>query len=133
MAFLLFTSPSTPNQQSDEEKLKTTYFARNGKITVTPKGKAIGLDINYQGKMVPFRVQNYLIEIDTPLSTPFSPQEGTLKGTIQIPIYCPDGPAGKEITKSIAAQSFNTTSPVKIPAELFPPDRDVSSKKTKKH
>ena len=87
MALLLITSPSAPSEQSDEEKLKGTYFAQSGTITATTVGISTKMLIRSQGKSLSFRKQSLRLIIDAKLVTPFNTQETSLSGAIEIPIY----------------------------------------------
>ena len=86
MGFLLTTSPTTPNERSDEEKLKTTYFAQTGSLTFSADGASKLLELKNQGKKLQFKLQMMKCEFDAQLVTPFNASPGSLKGTIVFPL-----------------------------------------------
>ena len=108
LAFLLFTSPATLNNQSDEAKLKGTYFSQSGTAKLQEKGKSQILETSFQGKRVAFMRQTMKLELNTSLSTPFNAQENSLKGDIEFPVYTPYGPAAEAIAKKMARDSFTS-------------------------
>lgn len=132
LALLLFTSPFTPNEQNDEEKLKGTYFAQSGTLTVTPKGKPKLIGVRSQGKNVNFKKQTMTVDFKAGLATPFNAQENNLKGTIEFPVYWPSGKQAEKLTQKIATDSLGGMGPVPSPDGL-PYNRDVagSTKKDK--
>jgi len=106
IALLLFTSPQTPTEQSDEEKLKGTFFAQSGKLIITPAGKSDTLSVRYQGKMLNFKKQNFTVKLDAALVTPFNSSENSLKGEITFPIYTAKGKAAEALIRKIAGDSL---------------------------
>lgn len=126
MALLLFTSPSTPNEQSDEEKLKGTFFSQTGSVTLTPKGKASVVGVRYQGKNVNFKTQTMSLEFKASLVTPFNSQENGLTGTIDFPVYSPHGREATELAKKIAAESMGGMAPPEDPEGLSTHNRSVA-------
>lgn len=129
MAFLLFTSPDTPNDQGDEEKLKTTYFAKSGNISITPHGKSKNVEVRLQNKKAIFKVQLLELTLDVKLSTPFNAQENTLTGKVEMPLYWPSDKVAKEYARKVAAESLGNAGAVPTPQTPSPlkPPRDMAS------
>jgi len=126
-ALFLFTSPKTPNEQTDEDKLKSTFFAPTGTVVVTPQGKFAMVRIRSQGRKYNFAVQVMRMEFSATLSTPFNPQENTLRGSIEVPIYAPYGKGAKLLTEKIAQDVLgNRVGPLPSSEGLNTHNRDVA-------
>jgi hypothetical protein len=133
-ALMLFTSPSSPVEQSDEEKLKSTYFAQAGTLVLAPEGKPKFIDVHAQGKRLTFRMQLVSMEIDTKLVTPFNAQEASLNGTVEFPIYWSEDRSGDLLAKQIASESFGIAGSISVldePADS--PRRPASRRSRRKH
>ena len=89
MALLLFTSPSAPADQSDEEKLKGTFFAQSGTITASTVGISTKVVIRSQGKSLSFRKQSLRLIVEAKLATPFNTQETDLRAPSSSPSIGP--------------------------------------------
>lgn len=131
LGLLLFTSPSTPSEQGDEDKLKGTYFAQSGTIALTPLGSAEKLEVRSQGRIVGFKSQTVRLEIDALLATPFTTQETTLKGSIELPLYWPVGKEAKAMTRRIAADSLGTAPALPGPEGLTTHKREIAGSNKK--
>jgi len=107
IAFMLFTSPSTSNDRSDEEKLKGTLFAQGGSLTFTPKSEFVMKERPYQRGKMQFKVMLVEVKFDAELATPFNTQKGSLKGSVQLPLYVPYGKAAEEIARQLASSSLS--------------------------
>ncbi len=126
IGLLLFTSPQTPTEQSDEEKLKRTYFAQSGKFVATPKGKPELLSVRYQGKTLNFRKFTYSARIEAQLVTPFNSQENSLKGDIEFPVYTAKGKAAEGLIRKIAGESLGGLAPAPTNEAISTHRRDVA-------
>lgn len=109
MAFLLFTSPTTPNERTDEEKLKGTYFSQSGTLTVTPKGPSRLLEVKSQGKRMTFKLRMMKMDFDASMVTPFNAQPSTIKGSIEFPVYAAKGKEAELVVQRMASDSLETT------------------------
>lgn len=109
MSLILFTLPNTPNELSDEQKLRSTFFAQSGFFELQVKGKPKIVDVQAQGKPLRFKMLPLEMNVNLALGTPFSAQQATLKGTIQIPLYTPHGQPAIEFTQRIAGESLEGT------------------------
>jgi len=126
IALMLFTSPQTASEQSDEDKLKGTFFAQAGRLTVVPKGRTQTLTVRYQGKNINFGVQTLSISVDAQLVTPFNSLENTLKGEIEFPVYSPKGKAAEDMLRKIAADSLGGLSAAPVSGAISTHNRDVA-------
>jgi hypothetical protein len=116
--FLLFTSPGMQAQLSDEEKLKGTFFAREGALTLTATADPKPLSVAVEGRKIPFKMQAMRMEVQATLSTPFNSEEHQLRGTVEFPLYWPEGAVGKRIAREMAEAGFNAKSSIQIPEEF---------------
>jgi len=103
---LLFSSPSLKTSQSDEDKLRNTYFAQSGVITVTPLKIPEPVDVKAEGKRLKFRRQLMKLEFNATLVTPFSTIQNDLKGFAEFLVYWPSGKSAKTFAKRIATESL---------------------------
>lgn len=115
VALLLFSSPSSKLNQSDEEKLKETLFAQTGTITLTPLRTPAAFIVKDQNKKFPFLRQPFRTEFAAELSTPFSKSVRKLTGTVDFYYYWPNGKEAVAFANQIAADSFNSLSGVAPP------------------
>lgn len=132
IALLLFTSPQTASEQSDEDKLKSTFFAQSGRLTVVPKGRRELLSVRYQGKNINFNVQTLSVTVDAHLVTPFNSLENTLKGEIEFPVYSPKGKAAEDMLRKIAADSLGGLTTAPVSEAISSHRRDVAGSPAKK-
>lgn len=126
LALLLFTSPATPNEQSDEEKLKGTFFAQAGSVTVQPKGAEKIIGVRYQGKNVNFKTQKMVIDFRAKLVTPFNSQDSSLEGKVELPVYRPHGKEAQRLLGKMVGDSFGGMSPLPTSDALSTHPRDVA-------
>ena len=124
-------SPSTKGDQTDEEKLKGTYFAKSGTITVTPIKSPQSISIKSQGKRIAFKKQTMKLEFDAKLGTPFNTAESSLAGSVEFSVYWPNGKEAKELARRISTESMGKPNPFTHPPGT-PPQREVSGKGAKK-
>jgi len=124
--FLLFNSAEMASQQADDEKLKGTFFAKAGSISLSPATKMRSIQVTSQGRKVPFRMQGMRMELLATLITPFNNEEAQLRGTVEFPLYWPDGPSGKRVAKQLADASFNAKTAIRVPDELGNPKRALT-------
>jgi hypothetical protein len=106
-ALLLFTSPNSPADQKDEEKLQKTFFGKEGSIRITPIGTVKSISVKGENASVTFRKQLMKLEFQGALKTPFSDSEKSLTGTIQLPFFWPQNKEAEKLTRRLAAQSMN--------------------------
>jgi hypothetical protein len=117
-AFLLFSSPFTKLEQPDEEKLKGTYFAKSGTLSLTPVGSSQKLELKHQGKTYHFSSQSVLAELEAAMATPFNAEETSLRGQVALPLYWPADSSAKELTKRLASESLSKTGSIPAPPGL---------------
>lgn len=130
--FLLFTSPEMQAQQSDEEKLKGTFFARSGSVTINSTAPSRAIQVTAEGKKIPFKMQAMRMDIHAALGTPFNSEEHVLQGQIEFPLYWPQGQTGKNLARRLAENSFNTRTSIQLPDEMAPAQRQVTGKPSRK-
>ncbi|MBI4404928.1 MAG: (2Fe-2S) ferredoxin domain-containing protein [Deltaproteobacteria bacterium] len=106
LGILLFSSPESQLTRSDEDRLKSNFFAKSGFINVEPFGASRTVTVQSRGKKFSFRMQRMKFGINATLVTPFSPGENKLKGTVQFPIYLPQGADAEALVAKIASESF---------------------------
>jgi len=87
----MFMSPRAQLLQGDPEKLQGTYFGKSGGVTLTPVGAPKQIVIRSKENKLLFKSQVMKVELNMQLSTPFNPLEKKLTGSIQFPIYIPQG------------------------------------------
>lgn len=110
MAFLLFTPPTTPAERSDEEKLKTTFFANKGMISLSPQGEVQSLEAKRNGERLKFSVRFIDAEIDGLLATPFHTEPGKIQARFKFPLYWPANDAAKKLVRRMAQDSLDGAS-----------------------
>lgn len=103
---ILFSSHKATVQRSDEEKLRDTFFSKNGQIRLMSDGPIKGLDVDAEGKKVSFKVQAMKMEIDAEMTTPFNAQKNQLTGAVQVPVYWPESPAALNWMRKFALRSL---------------------------
>lgn len=108
IALLLFSSPSTPNNQGDEEKLKGTYFAQKGEFVLGLKDKPKVVSVKSAGETLWFKLYRMKARLNLNLATPFNVQGATLSGTIEFPLYAPHGNTAEVFTRRIAGESLES-------------------------
>lgn len=108
-AYVLVTAPSTPNERSDEEKLKGFFFGQSGKVTLTAQGGERVVESKANGKRYSFRVRFYEVGIDAALGTPFNAVTGKLAGSVVVPVYRANGRPAQALLERIAAESFESS------------------------
>ncbi len=114
MAFLLFTPPTTPAERTDEDKLKTTFFANGGKIALTPYGGTQSLDAKRNGDRLKFNVRFYEAEIDGDLVTPFHTEPGKIQAKFKFPLYWPANEAARRLVQRMAQDSLDGANVEKV-------------------
>jgi len=124
MAFLLFSPPNTPAERTDEEKLKSTYFANNGVMSMGPKGGVQTLEVKRNGERLRFSVQFMESDFDAGLATPFSADPGRLRGKFRFPLYWPSNPPARKLVQKMARDSLEAGS-----LERLAPQRAVAGEK----
>ncbi len=106
MAFFLFSPPNTPSERTDEEKLKTTFFANNGVMSYEPKSAVQTLEVKRNGERLKFSVQFMEAEIDAGLATPFSAEPGRIRGKFKFPLYWPSNLPARKLVQKMARDSL---------------------------
>lgn len=107
-AMVLFTSPSAKQSQSDEERLRGTFFAPAGFLRVSPGSDARIATTNFQNKRMAFKARLMELEFEAVLGTPFNTQlEPRLRGTVKVPIYWPANDAALKMVTSLAAKALD--------------------------
>lgn len=108
-AYVLVTAPTTPNERSDEDKLKGFFFGQNGKVTLTAQGGERVVEGKAGGKRYSFRVRFYELGMDAVLGTPFNAVTGQLSGKVIVPVYRPNGRSAQALLERIASESFESS------------------------
>lgn len=106
-ALLLFTSPNSPADQRDEEKLQKTFFGREGSVRLTPMGTPVVVIIKGDSGKANFKKQLMKVEFQGKLRTPFTDSDRALNGTLQLPVYWPSGKDAEDLARKMSAQSLN--------------------------
>ncbi len=127
----LFTSPEMQVQMADEEKLKGTFFAKGGSVTLTASGSPRSIQVTAEGKKIPFKMQSMRMEILANLVTPFNSAENSIHGRVEFPMYWPEGPTGKKLAKQLAGNSFNAKNAIAVPDDLGSKRRNLTRTPTK--
>jgi hypothetical protein len=129
-ALILFSNPETPTDRADEEKLRGTYFANSGVLTLTPVGKPEVVDIRADNGHYKFKTQAMRMEFNSLLVTPFNVQPADMRGTLEIPIFWPHDKRSELFAKHIAEESLGTPQGGATPSEATPRHpRDLASPK----
>ncbi|MEZ4751220.1 MAG: hypothetical protein R3B54_11550 [Bdellovibrionota bacterium] len=120
-AVMLLSSPSSMQEQSDEDKLRGSYFAKSGKLIVTPMGALKVLSTGSGKDKLKFNAQPFEFQFEASMMTPFNNQvKGGLDGKINIPLYWPANRAARALLTDLAAQSLDDTGalPERPPASV---------------
>lgn len=104
--YLLFSSPSTPADRSNEEKLKGTYFGSLGTAVLVPIGDKRKVAMQIEGKPVLFYEQKMKADINTEMTTPFNSVPSHLGGSVEFPVYWPASKAAETFAKNVVSSSF---------------------------
>jgi hypothetical protein len=126
-AFMLFTSPQMGAQLSDEEKLKGSFFAKDGNLILTAASTPKAIPVTVDGRKVPFKLQAMRMNVQAILTTPFNSEEHLLKGQVEFPLYWPDGAAGRRVAREMAEASFGGKSSIEVPDEFTASRRQVTA------
>ena len=110
MAFLLFTPPTTPAERTDEDKLKSTFFANKGMISLTPQGEEQTIEAKRNGERLKFAERFMEAEIDGTLATPFHTEPGKIQAKFKFPLYWPSNDAAKKLVRRMAQDSLDGAS-----------------------
>jgi hypothetical protein len=134
-AFLILNSSQMTFSQEDQEKLKSTHFSESGEVGVTPSTTSDKISIPNSGKKLSFKRRNLTLTIDAKLGTPFSGEKGTLKGTLQIPVFSPQGSEADAFVAELAETSLDTnpeiSPPKEAPRSLASPEETLKPKRDK--
>lgn len=135
-AFLILNSSQMTFALEDQEKLKSTTFSESGEIQLTPSEKVEKISIPNAGKRFSFKQRMLKLNIDSKVGTPFSGEKGTLKGSIQIPIFWPQGTEANAFVAELAEASLEKnpeiTPPKEAPRTLASPEETLKPKKVKR-
>ena len=121
MALMMFMAPEAMAQTSDEEKLRSTYFADTGSLSLEPQGEAKAVQVPTENGKLDFMMRMMKMRIETTLITPFNAQENVLDGEITVPLYWPKSKEAEHFMDSIAHESLVGAAPVPMP--LPPPSK----------
>jgi hypothetical protein len=116
--YLLFASPEMLSAGSDEEKLKNTFFAREGSLSLVATALPRSLLVLAGGRKIAFKIQPMRMDIEAILATPFNTEEPRLVGKVEYPLYYPDGASARAYLRQIAETTFNAKSSLRPPADL---------------
>ena len=134
-AFVILNSSEMRFSQEDQEKLKTTHFSESGELTLTPSDKVEKVSIPVGGKKMAFRRGAFTLSIDAKMGTPFSNEKGTLKGSIEIPVFWPNGTEANAFVAELAETSLDKnpeiSPPKEAPRTLASPQERLKPKKDK--
>jgi len=134
-AFLILNSSQMTFSQEDQEKLKSTYFSESGEISVTSTKAVEKISLPNTGKKLSFKRKNISFNIDAKLATPFSGEKGSLKGTVQIPVFSPQGAEADAFVAELAETSLDKnpeiSPPKEAPRTLASPEETLKPKRDK--
>ena len=132
-AFIIFNSSQTKLSVEDQDKLKNTVFSESGQVKITPIGTPEKILVKHQGKNLAFKRQLMSLTIDSNLSTPFSSERGSLKGTVEVPFFWPSGSESNRLVAELAKESLEKESdifpPLQAPRTLASPEIDKAEKR----
>ncbi|MFM8314239.1 MAG: hypothetical protein ACKOA8_08140 [Deltaproteobacteria bacterium] len=123
LAILYFTSPKNQLGRSEQEKLQSTFFGREGGVTLTPVGKLEQVAINASGNKISFKKQKIKFDFQATLSTPFNGLEKKLSGSIVFPVYTPIGKAAESLATRLGGTLDETQPRLKKGAD---PERKIT-------
>lgn len=106
--YVQINSPANLANASDEDRLKSTFFATQGFATITPKGKAEVVTISFADKRLRFLKNRLKLELNALLATPFNPQSADIKGVIEIALFAPGAEDTKIFLKSVLAETLHS-------------------------
>lgn len=115
-ALVMLTSPLSPFEQSDEERLKGTFFAKSGGFSVKRVGKEKTVQILMDGKYHPFLAQSMEVSAQATLETPFNPVEAKLTGQLRFMAYSAKNAKAEELAQGLIAEGLGRS-----PARTSPP------------
>jgi hypothetical protein len=134
-AFLILNSSQMTFSQEDQEKLKSTHFSETGEVTVTPSKTVEKVSLPNGTKKLSFKRKNLSLNIDAKLGTPFSGEKGSLKGTVQIPVFWPQGTEADAFVAELAESSLDKnpeiSPPKEAPRTLASPEETLKPKRDK--
>jgi len=134
-AFLILNSSQMTFSQEDQEKLKSTQFSESGEILITPANTVEKISLPNAGKKLSFKRRNLTLAIDAKLGTPLSGEKGTLKGTVQIPVFWPNGDEAEAFVAELAETSLDKNPEISPPKEsprtLASPEETLKPKRDK--
>lgn len=115
-ASLSFASPETPRGASDEDRLKTTFFAKEGYATLTVTSEPRSVSVALGGNKATFKMQSMRLELTARVATPFVSEIRELRGQIEFPVYWPASPAAKKITRRFNDGSWDASHAIRLPS-----------------
>jgi len=127
LAVLLFTPPTASINRSDEDKLRDSYFAQSGVITVTPVGSPELVDTDADKGRLTFKAQTFRLDFNVMMATPFNTQLLDLRGQVDAPLYWPAGKTSEQFIANVAKDSLKSSPlPVQMPEGILHHKRDVA-------
>lgn len=127
--YLLFASPELLSAGSDEEKLKNTFFAREGSLSLVATASPRPLVVLAEGRKIAFKIQPMRMDIEATLATPFNTEEPRLVGKVEYPLYYPDSASARKYLSRLADSVFTAKSSLQPPSDL---GRKISSERPRK-
>ncbi|MBY0370402.1 hypothetical protein K2X33_06930 [bacterium] len=131
-ALWLFTSPDLSSQISEEEKLKNTFFGKEGTAILSTTSEPKTIHVAVRGSKLAFKMQSMRLEVSGKLNTPFVGDTRELKGTIEFPLYWPESDAARKMALNFANTSLDTPHAVTLPTDAPASTRVLSSKRPAK-
>lgn len=107
LGFILFSSPNTPLELSEEDRLKSNFFSRQGYITLLPLLHLRDIAVPGGTSTLNFKSRSVQLEINSQLSSPFSQDAADLQGKIEVPLYWADGKESESFVKKIASHMLS--------------------------
>jgi hypothetical protein len=104
-AMLMFSPPGNAADQNDEERLKSTFFAKSGNIIMTPLGSLQEVSIQGDSDTYPFKTQKMRLEIRCEMMNPFNPAKSSLAGAVEIFVFWPDGPKAIAFIERVSSKT----------------------------
>lgn len=134
-AFLILNSNQMRFSQEDQEKLKTTHFSESGELTLRPVDKPQKTLIPISGKRLSFKRGTFSLTIDTKMGSPFTNDKGSIKGSIELPVYLPQSDEANSFISELAETSLDKnpeiSPPKQAPRTLASPEERLKVKKDK--
>ena len=109
--YIQIKSPKTLASITDEEALKTTLFAKEGKATLLKKIGGETLRVPFSDKPLQFLKERIRLELNSNLGTPFSPDTAQVSGVLEFALFIPKAKETEQFMKEVLRESIRTPIP----------------------